>query len=257
MVGCAKPPPALQDYKTATVRSTKKLPLDELAPYLLPDVPRGAPAPPIVWRELFGNDRPVEIEVGFGKGLFLATSAAARPDINFFGIEVVRKYQLFAATRLVRHQLTNVRVACADGRALLRDRVASKSVAAVHVYFPDPWWKARHRKRRVFTPEFAHTVGEILRSGGRLLLATDVETYHGVMAHVVRDLGHAFVELPPPPPGEPQHDMDYLTNFERKFRKEGRPIYRLAYERTTQALPSAVAADPGLAGPFEEFDGGG
>lgn len=239
--------------ETYRVRRTKKLPLEELAPYLLPDVPRGAAAPPIVWRELFGNDRSVEVEVGFGKGLFLATSGAARPDVNFFGIEVVRKYQLYAATRLARRQLTNVRVACADGRALLRDRVAPGSVAAVHVYFPDPWWKTRHRKRRVFTPEFAHTVGAILRPGGRLLLATDVERYHGVMAQIVRDLGPAFVGLPPPATGEPQHDMDYLTNFERKFRKEGRPIYRLVYERTSHALPKVIAADPGLAGPFEEF----
>ena len=238
------------------MRRIKKLPFEELAPYLLPDVPRGTPAPPIVWRALFGNDRPVEVEVGFGKGLFLATAAAERPDVNFVGVEVVRKYQLYAATRLAKRQLTNVRVACADARTLLRGRVAAQSVQAVHVYFPDPWWKARHRKRRVFTPEFAHTVGTILRSGGRLWLATDVEAYHGVMAQIVRDLGPGFVELPPASPNEPRHDMDYLTNFERKFRKEGRPIYRLAYERTSATLPSEVAADPGLAGPFEEFGDG-
>jgi len=202
---------------------------------------------------LFGNDHPVEVEVGFGKGLFLSTAAAARLDVNFFGIEVLRKYQLFAATRLAKRSLTNVRVACADARMLLRERVAAQSVQAVHVYFPDPWWKARHRKRRVFTPEFAHTVGTILKPGGQLWLATDVEAYHGVMAQIVRDLGPAFVERPPPSPTEPEHDMDYLTNFERKFRKEGRPIYRLAHERTGEVLPSTIAADPGLAGAFEEF----
>ena len=238
------------------MRRSKKLPLDELAPYLLSDVPRGAPAPRIVWRDLFGNDNPVEIEVGFGKGLFLTTAAAARPDVNYFGIEIVRKYQLFAATRLAIRKLTNVRVACADARVLLHNRVAPATVQAVHVYFPDPWWKTRHRKRRVFTPEFAHTAGRILRPGSRLLLATDVEAYHGVMTHIVRDLGAAFRTMPPPPPTDPRHDMDYLTNFERKFRREGRPIYRSAYERTSEALPSVVAADPGLAGPFEEFDGG-
>ena len=235
------------------MRRIKKLPLEELAPYLVPDVPRGASAPPIDWRELFGNDRAVEVEVGFGKGLFLATAAAARPDVNFIGIEVVRKYQLYAATRLAKRSLRNVRVACADARTVLRDRVAAQSVQAVHVYFPDPWWKARHRKRRVFTPEFAHMVGTILKPGGRLWLATDVEAYHGVMTQIVHDLGPAFAELQPPSPNEPRHDMDYLTNFERKFRKEGRPIYRLAYERTNAELPSEVAADPGLAGSFEEF----
>jgi tRNA (guanine-N7-)-methyltransferase len=235
------------------VRRTKKLPLSDLAPYLLPDVPRGAPPPPIVWRELFGNDNPVEIEVGFGKGLYLTTAGAARPEVNFLGVEIVRKYQLYAATRLAGRGITNVRVACADGRAVLRDRVAARSVAAVHVYFPDPWWKARHRKRRVFTPEFAHAAATALDVGGRLLIATDVEAYHGVMTQIVRDLGPAFRELPPPAPSEPRHDMDYLTNFERKFRKEGRPIFRAAYERTREPLPIALAPDPGLAGPFHEY----
>jgi tRNA (guanine-N7-)-methyltransferase len=235
------------------VRSRKKLPLEKLAPYLLPDVARDTPAPPIVWRNLFANDHPVEVEVGFGKGLFLTTAGAARPDTNFFGVEIVRKYHLYAATRLATRELTNVRVACADGRALLRERVAPQSVEAIHIYFPDPWWKARHRKRRVFTPEFAHTAGTVVRPGGRLLIATDVEAYFGVMTQIVRDLGPAFRELPPPPPTEPQHDMDYLTNFERKFRKERRPIYRAAYERTEMRLPANIAPDPGLDGPFTEF----
>jgi tRNA (guanine-N7-)-methyltransferase len=235
------------------VRRSKKLPLEDLAPYLLPDVPRGAPAPPIAWPDLFGNGNPVEVEVGFGKGLYLTTAGAARPDTNFLGVEIVRKYQFYAATRLALRHLTNVRVACADGRTLLRDRVAPRSVDAVHVYFPDPWWKARHRKRRVFTPEFAHTTGTVLRPGGRLLIATDVEAYHGIMTQIVRELGPAFRELPPPAPSEPRHDMDYLTNFERKFHKEGRPIYRAAYERTSEPLPTTLAPDPGLEGPFTEF----
>jgi tRNA (guanine-N7-)-methyltransferase len=235
------------------VARTRKLPLEQLVPFLLADVPRGTSAPPIVWRELFGNDNPVEVEVGFGKGLFLASAGAANPDVNFFGVEIVRKFQLYAATRLAKRNLANVRVACADGRVLLKDRVAAGSVQAVHVYFPDPWWKARHRKRRVFTPEFAHTAGTVLRTGGRLLVATDVEAYFGVMTQIVRDLGPAFRELPAPSASDPKHDMDYLTNFERKFRKEGRPIYRAAYERTADLLPESLAADPGLAGPFTEF----
>lgn len=235
------------------MRRTRKLPLDRLAPVLLPDVPRGTPAPPIVWAELFGNRNPVEVEIGFGKGLFLTTAGTARPDTNFFGVEIVRKYQFYAATRLAARQLTNVRVACGDGRLILRDRVAPQSVAAVHVYFPDPWWKARHRKRRVFTPAFARTAGAVLISGGRLLIATDVEAYFGIMTQIVRDLGPAFRELPPPPPTEPRHDMDYLTNFERKFRKEGRPIYRATHERTDAPLPAELAPDPGLASPFVEF----
>jgi tRNA (guanine-N7-)-methyltransferase len=238
------------------MRKPKKLPLEALAPYTLPMLPWDAPLPPIVWRDLFGNDHPVEVEIGFGKGLFLTTEAARRPDVNFFGVEIVRKYQLYAATRLATRGLTNVRVACGDGRAILRDRVAPGSVSAVHVYFPDPWWKARHRKRRVFTPEFCLTVGRVLPPGGRLLIATDVELYFHVMTRIVRDTGPGYAELPPPPPTEAKHDLDYLTNFERKFRKEGRPIYRAAYQRTGEPMPDTPAPDPGLDSEFIEFQAG-
>ena len=210
------------------MRRTKKLPLEQLAPYLLPDAPRGSPAPPIVWRELFGNDNPVEVEVGFGKGLHLVNAGAARPYTNFFGVEIIRKYQLYAATRLALRHLTNVRVACADGRALLRDRVSPTSVDAVHVYFPDPWWKARHRKRRVFTPEFAQQAWRVLRPGGQLLVVTDVPDYAQMVRETVA--GHtAFAEAEPPAEHQPGHDMDYLTNFERKFRREGKPIWRMRF----------------------------
>ena len=225
------------------MRQAKRLPLEQLQPSLLPDAPAGAPAPPILWPALFGNDRPVEVEVGFGKGLFLTTAAAACLDVNFFGIEIVRKYQLFTATRLVRRELHNVRVACADARLLLRDRVAAGSVRAVHVYFPDPWWKKRHHKRRVFTPGFAATVARVLQPGGRLHVVTDVEEYFGIMTGIVGRLSE-FGPLPPPTPTEPRHDLDYLTNFERKFRKEGRSIHRAAYERTAVPFSERVGESP-------------
>ena len=71
---------------------------------------------PLEWSALFGNDHPVEIEVGFGKGLFLLTAATARPDLNFFGVEIARKYQLYAATRIAVRKLPNVKVCCGDAK---------------------------------------------------------------------------------------------------------------------------------------------
>ena len=210
---------------------TRKVDLELLAPHVLPDTPRGEAGPPVVWADLFGNDRPVEVEIGFGKGLFLRTTGAANSDTNFFGVEIIRKYQLFAAIRLREAGIPNVRVACGDGGAILRDRVAPGSVAAVHIYFPDPWWKSRHKKRRVFNEEFTHSVAKVLRPGGRFHIATDVEEYFGVMTALVRSQPATFTEQPPPAPHEPQHHMDYLTNFERKFRIEGRPIYRAVFSR--------------------------
>jgi tRNA (guanine-N7-)-methyltransferase len=172
----------------------------------------------------------VELEVGFGKGLFLLNASQARPDVNFVGVEIERKYQLFTATRLAKRNRTNVRVACADARSFLRDCVPPQSLEAVHVYFPDPWWKKKHWKRRVFTAEFVAQCARVLRPGGRLHAVTDVAE----CAAIMRGLGDAlpaFRPLPPPSPTEPQHDLDYLTNFERKFRREGRPIHRLAWVR--------------------------
>jgi tRNA (guanine-N7-)-methyltransferase len=209
------------------VRRPNRLPPEQIEPYLLavPDPPA-----PFDWRAVFGNDRPVEVEVGFGKGLFLLTAAQAKPDVNFVGVEIVRKYQLFTATRLAKRGLRNVRLACADARAFLRDCVAAGSLHAVHVYFPDPWWKKRHHKRRVFTPEFAAECERALRPGGLLHVVTDVAEYFGLMSETLAQR-KGLRPLPPPEPKGPDHDLDYLTNFERKFRMQGKPIHRGLYER--------------------------
>ena len=213
------------------MRPSARLPLEELAPVLLP-----LPEPPALfdWPAIFGNDNPIELEVGFGKGLFLVTAAPQRPDVNFAGVEIVRKYQLFTATRIAKRGLGNVRLACADARTFLRDRLAAGSVQAVHVYFPDPWWKTRHHKRRVFTDDFARQCVRVLAPGGRLHVATDVGDYFTVITELLAGVA-GLRPLPPPPEHEPNHDLDYLTNFERKFRKQGKPIFRLRYARPEKA----------------------
>jgi tRNA (guanine-N7-)-methyltransferase len=179
---------------------------------------------------VFGNANPVEIEVGFGKGLFLLRSATERPTINFFGIEIERKYQLFAANRIAKMNLTNVKTCCADAKAVLRLAIPASSVSAIHVYFPDPWWKSRHKKRLLFTPEFADLVLTALMPGGILHFATDVADYFEMVSQLLSGLSR-LEQLPPPEVLPPRHDMDYLTNFERKFRQEGRPIYRSNYQK--------------------------
>jgi tRNA (guanine-N7-)-methyltransferase len=212
------------------LRQSRRLPLDELAPYLLP-----VPTAPVLlgWTSVFGNAYPVEIEVGFGKGLFLVSAAQHCPQTNFLGIEISRKYQLFTATRLAKRQLRNVRLAKADARSFLRDFVAAASCQAIHVYFPDPWWKKRHLKRRVFTPEFAAQCERVLQPGGRLHVVTDVEEYFSVIIDLVAQCTR-LRPVAPPRPTDAAHDLDYLTNFERKFRKSGKAIRRVSYERLAQ-----------------------
>ncbi len=189
----------------------------------LPETPA-----PVAWREVFGNDHPVELEVGSGKGLFLANAASARAGHNFLGIELARKYARRAAERVAKLGLHNVKVYSGDARVFLARCVPSASLRAVHVYFPDPWWKARHKKRRVFSESLVNDIERGLEPGGELRVATDVEEYFGVIRSLMA--AHPrFEELPLAEPKTPEHDLDYLTNFERKYRIEGRPIYRTEY----------------------------
>ena len=200
------------------MRGPRRLPLERLQPYLFESAET-----PIQWQRIFGNSGPVEIEVGFGKGLFLLTAAQARPDVNFFGIDIERPRQLFTANRLAKRQLGNVRLACTEAGVFLRDRVPAASVQAVHVYFPDPWWKRRHHKRRLFTAEFAAACARVLQEQGSLHVMSDVETYFGIIA----DLLGKQPRLRRLPTAQPEGD--FRTNFERKSRLAGKPIFWASY----------------------------
>jgi tRNA (guanine-N7-)-methyltransferase len=176
--------------------------------------------------------------------MFLVAEATARPDVNFFGIEIIRKYQLYAANRLAARKLTNAKTCGADARRILRDFMPPGSVSTVHVFFPDPWWKSRHKKRTLFTPEFARLVLTVLQPGGVLHFVTDVKEYFEMVTKTI-DAIPVFSVLPPPEASAARHDLDYLTNFERKFRKEGRPIYRSRFQKSggENAMKSLHADD--------------
>jgi tRNA (guanine-N7-)-methyltransferase len=217
-------------------------------PLPLPDGAADRSPAPVNFVELFGNDHPVELEVGSGKGLFLANAARANPGRNYLGVEIARKYARLAAERLARQDLGNAKVWAADIRGVL-GRIPDRCLRAVHVYFPDPWWKKRHKKRRVFTGELVTQIERVLQPGGELLVASDVEEYFSL----IRDLiaaSPAFRERSAPELKEPEHELDYLTNFERKYRLEGRPVYRAAYDHVPgeDAGPTFPSAGPSASG---------
>jgi len=181
---------------------------------------------PCTSASLFGNDLPLEVELGSGKGLFLSSSGAARPDTNFLGLEVSLKYARHAAARCAKLDLPNTRLAQGDGLRVFRELLSDASLAAVHVYHPDPWWKARHKKRRVMNPAFLADVERTLIPGGTLHFWTDVEEYY----HTALETIAASTRLAGPL--TVNEDADFRTHFERRTRLAGLPVYRAQYRKS-------------------------
>ncbi|RPI89482.1 MAG: tRNA (guanosine(46)-N7)-methyltransferase TrmB [Planctomycetaceae bacterium] len=203
------------------------------------------PAPPIDWRAFFGNDQPVELEVGSGRGLFLVTAGTRQPLRNFLGIECDFKEARRAAERIRKRGLPNVRLLGADARLVLAEYVVAGSLSALHVYFPDPWWKRRHHKRRLFTPSFLDQVARVLEPGGLLHAWTDVAEYFTMMVELLAK-HPAFERLPDPAEEAPENDLDYRTSFERKKRKAGLKINRGVWRiRDCRSVTASAASKPG------------
>jgi tRNA (guanine-N7-)-methyltransferase len=184
----------------------------------------------VVWSEFFGNENPVELDIGCGRGLFTFTASEANPETNYLGLEIDYREGRRAARRLQKSDRHNARIVGGDCRVLLSKMIDANSVDAAHVYFPDPWWKKKHMRRRLFTDEFVDLLYRIVKPNGFVHSWTDVEDYFevisGLMNHDTR-----FANMPEPKERDPEHDMDYQTSFERKKRKLGMPIYRGLWQR--------------------------
>jgi tRNA (guanine-N7-)-methyltransferase len=179
---------------------------------------------------LFGRVAPLEIEVGSGKGLFLQTACEHSPETDFLGIELAQKYARHCAARLAKRNLTNGKVLSADAVRFFGEWLRDQSVAAVHVYFPDPWWKKRHHKRRVMNATFVRQIERVLLPGGRLHFWTDVEEYFLNTLELIREATTLHgPETEAPRPAE--HELDYRTHFERRMRINDLPVYRALFHR--------------------------
>jgi tRNA (guanine-N7-)-methyltransferase len=184
---------------------------------------------PIDWTALFGNDHPVELEIGMGKGTFLTDQAKARPNVNFFGIEWANWFWRYASDRLRRNGCTNSRTIRAEAGFFLREFVPAESLSVVHIYFPDPWPKARHHKRRLIQPAFMPLVERVLIPGGRLQVVTDHLEYFQQIEPTVKGSKLQIIDYNRP--GSANEGEFVGTNFERKYRREGRPFHAIAAVR--------------------------
>ncbi|MFH1569474.1 MAG: tRNA (guanosine(46)-N7)-methyltransferase TrmB [Gemmatimonadota bacterium] len=193
----------------------------------------GVGDPVLDWAAVFGNPNPVEIEIGIGKGRFLIDAAQRRPGTNFVGIEWANKYLRLCQARCRRRRLANVRLARADARELVEFFCASSSVRAFHLYFPDPWPKKRHHKRRLFDAEFVVEATRALVDDGLFWIATDHDEYFAAMLEVLRDQ-EVLQPIEMAWEGAP-------TNYEDKFRSRGKEIHRLCLRK--QAILGTEAAE--------------
>jgi tRNA (guanine-N7-)-methyltransferase len=170
---------------------------------------------------LFGRSAPLEIEIGVGKGRFLREYATAHPEKNLIGIEKSRKWLVHADERLQKAGVTNARLFVTFAEQFLPRFIPDGSVAAYHVYFPDPWPKRRHHKRRLFGPWFLGEVARTLVPGGLIHLATDHADYFSVISEEVRESAELGLDFEKVERGE------FVSNFQAKYEEEGRPLYFL------------------------------
>jgi tRNA (guanine-N7-)-methyltransferase len=171
---------------------------------------------------VFGRRAPLEVEVGSGKALFLIEAARRSPAHDFLGLELSLAYYRICRERVGRLGARNVRVLRADGRRFVERALGPASVRAFHVYFPDPWPKSRHQRRRLFDPETVDLVLGSLAPGGRLWFATDFLEYGEKVAALLAGYpGLATERLAGLWPEGPR------TNYEAKYEAEGRPVLRL------------------------------
>ena len=189
---------------------------------------------------------PWEVEIGFGKGRYLLRRAVAEPENRFLGIEVVSKYQRMLSRRARRRGLPNLTVIRGEAAYLLSSGFPRAFARAVHVYFPDPWPKTRHRKRRLFHPEQIDLVLGLLEPGGALLFATDFVDYGALVQEILES--HPGLLVHPHPEVWPDGAR---TNYEAKYIEEGRPILRLTATLVRDGVHPAVHPRglPGIVGP--------
>jgi tRNA (guanine-N7-)-methyltransferase len=174
------------------------------------------------FEQFFGNRNPVVLEIGSGKGRFLVTAAAEHPDRNYLGVEKSLHYHRFIHERIERRGITNVRLVNHDAFVVLQKMIGDATLAEVHIYFPDPWPLPKEQKRRIIRPEALAEMRRALVPGGLGVFVTDHEAYYKKAAPLIEQFFDAERRIP-------GSDDPPRTNYEAKYREEGRAIYEVRF----------------------------
>jgi len=187
---------------------------------------------PLTSAVLFGNDQPLEFEIGSGKGLYLHNAASSRQNHNFVGVEIAKAYAAHAASRLAKSGLDNAIMVSGDAQRLLAS-IPDRSLQAAHIYFPDPWWKKKHKKRRVVNEQTVREIYRALVIAGTLHFWTDVLEYFETAIEMIAETLPAFGP-PLPEDADEEEETDevaYRTHFERRSVRHSIPVYRVRFAK--------------------------
>ncbi|MBU1517627.1 MAG: tRNA (guanosine(46)-N7)-methyltransferase TrmB [Planctomycetes bacterium] len=181
--------------------------------------------------DVFGRSAPLHIEIGSGKGTFLVNQALAFPQINFLGIEWANKYYKYAVDRLGRRAVGNVRIMRTEAALFLSEYIGNKTVDCFHIYFPDPWPKRSHHKRRFVCAENITQMIRCLKKDGLINIATDHAGYFQWMQNEFEGFAKKLKPVEFVKPAGAQNNELVGTNYERKYIKEKRNVFTLAFKK--------------------------
>ena len=185
----------------------------------------------ISFDDIFLQPGPVHIEIGSGKGTFLVNQALQQPEINFLGIEWASKYYRYAVDRIGRGSLSNVRLIRTDAAEFIAEHTPDEAISGFHIYFPDPWPKKRHHKRRFVCEKNITEMLRCLVPDGIINIATDHAGYFEQIEQVIDSVSGQLKKIDFIKPAGAEADEWSGTNFERKYLKQGRDIYVIAAKK--------------------------
>ena len=181
-------------------------------------------------KTLFGNDNDVVLEIGFGMGKSLVEMAKNAPELNFIGIEVHRPGVGACIATAQEEGVTNLKVYEHDAIEVLADCISNQSITTVQLFFPDPWHKKKHHKRRIVSPEFVETIRQKLKIGGVFHMATDWENYAECMLEDM-NASQGYQNLSETNDFVPRPDSRPLTKFENRGQRLGHGVWDIQFKR--------------------------
>jgi tRNA (guanine-N7-)-methyltransferase len=191
---------------------------------------------PLDLAEVFGREAPRVLEIGFGMGETTAQIAAADPETDFLGVEVYTAGCGALLRRIADHNLTNLRIIQHDAMEVVRDMIQASTMDRIQIFFPDPWPKARHHKRRLIRPDFVEELALRLKPGGILHCATDWAPYADVMREVLSASPALQTRSTTPDGFAPRPAYRPLTRFELRGLRLGHDVFDLVYQRNRDVL---------------------